>query len=372
MSYADHGHRPHGDHRGEEPENQVHRGPESLRVTLDTWGPQHNLFPVLYDELQSNWGDAPSRTVNRDHPEGMDTDFTLPEHAAGWAILTDGEREYVRSCFAGRTLPQVLEGISFHFTIDGCDRATTHQIVRTRVGAAFMQHGGRDNDWRHRPYTMPETIWRAIQQFDGQPLTHAHCVTDDDALSSFYNNYSDQTNAETLGEMVRWYLRMGRDLYAALVDAGCPWQDARTLLWTGQETYIHCIYNFLALKGVIMKRHEFIMDWQINCVAQLMLREVRMKCPRVMSAFLGSGSDLMKRDVMAGLESWTPVGKYENPYKSKGEDLLKRRHTPVQNPFWVLHPESAAGHPTIGWVATDGTWPETWPPEPRYCDIVLP
>lgn len=431
MSFSDRGHRPHADYKNERPvRNEMVRGPASLRVTMDTWGPKEHLFTTLYDELQSNWGHEPSRTfTSNDTPcrqydddkryDDLIRHHMTDEHKTGWCRLTDDQQEYVRGCFAGRTLPQVLEGISFHFCIDGVDRATTHQLVRTRIGAAFMQHGGRDNDWRHRRYVMPETIYRALKGFDGEYFLGRSPVTDIKPLEWFYDQYVDPTKHESLWQQVDWYLQMGRNLYAALVDAGVPWQDARTLLWTGQETYIHAIYNYLALAGVIRKRHEFIMDWQINCVAQLMLREIRMKCPPVMSRYLGSGSDLAKQDVMAGLESWPPVGKYPNPHERckhcghakgnhirissrvasdtmtefdddvceacetpgkyspkahhiyEGVDTLPRAHRPEQNPFWVLHPDSASGKSdTIGWVATDGKWPSDFPVRPEDCEVI--
>jgi hypothetical protein len=174
---------------------------------------------------------------------------------------------------------------------------------------------------------------------------------------------------------------------------------------------------------VLSNRLEHIMDWEINCVAQLLLREVNMKCPPLLAKYLGAASDRAGRDMFAGLESWPPVGKYPNPYEqcadcghSQGnhhrpesssglmqqafadnpdlmeceacvrssskdlpsafheyvpKDTLPRTHTPEQNPFWVLHPDSMAGHPIIGWVATNGTYPKEFPAHPRACDLVI-
>jgi len=348
--FADKGHRPHGIHTGEEPENPISYGPEAIRVTLDTWGPENNLFPALFDALQSNWGDEPSRTVQMGviNSVAEDPDFHML-HRTGWNCLTDEQRAYVESCFAGKTLQQVLERITFSFTIDGVSRACTHQLVRTRLGAAFMQHGGRDNDWRHRGWTMPETIRRACNG----PDVPGGCITNWEALDDYMMN-QDYSPDVSLHRAIEDYLRHGRQLYAALVDAGIPWQDARRLLWIGTQTYIHADYNYLALKGVIGKRGEPVMDWEINCVAQLMLREVKMKCPPLLSKYLMPMSEAAGRDVFAGLESWTPTGRF----KSVHPDLagLKRLHRPEQNPFWILSEASMAGGP-IEWIPTDGTWP---------------
>jgi len=387
---------------------------------LDTWGPQQNLFPAIYDALQSNWGDFPSRTVMRPCPvlpepdamSAMDyasSHYWSSEHQTGACLLRPGEWKYVESCFAGQTLQQVLERITFSFTIDGISRACTHQLVRTRLGAGFMQHGGRDNDWRHRTWTMPETIRRACEvmtvltdEVNGYPsgmekllrLDQKTCITDWEPLDRLMREYESElagpAESVSLQEVIEDYLMQGRRIYSAFVDAGIPWQDARRLLWMGTQTYIHADYNYLALKGVIGKRGEPVMDWEINCVAQLMLREVKMKCPPLLSQYLMPLSDAGHRDAMAGLESWSPTGKYPNPYElcecghhkanhliESGVhdepqtlcvvcktvhdytpvDTLARTHRPEQNPFWILHPDSMAGGP-VRWIHTNGVWPE--------------
>jgi thymidylate synthase ThyX len=138
-----------------------------------------------------------------------------------------------------------------------------------------------------------------------------------------------------------------------LVDAGIPWQDARRVMWMGTQTYIHDQYNYLALQGVLANRLEHIMDWEFNCVAQLMLREVKMQCPPLFSKYLGSHSDKAKAAKFAGLESWPPDGKWPVPDAVKD---LPRQHTAEQMPFFVLHPSSMAGGP-IKWIVTNGTYP---------------
>lgn len=401
MSYADHGHRPHAIHTGEEPRNPITHGPESITVELTTWGPQDDIFPVFYDALQSNWGEHPSRTLGMDDmtdaeiwPAHLPRDL---QRRTGWLSLTPGQRAYVESAFQGKTLPQILEGIKLHFTIDGVSRAFTHQNVRTRIGAAFMQHGGRDNDWRHRAWTMPETIRRACEAnaFEGDPDYPAEelsdCLTTMDPINQLLVNYDDWTRNANLYQFIEQYLLMGRDLYSALVDAGIPWQDARRVLWMGTQTYIHDIYDYLAFKSMLANRLEHIMDYEHNCVAQLMLREIKMKCPPVMSKYLGSHSDRERRATFAGLESWPPDGKYPTNYPCgtcrhaeanhvKNEvgdvmceacerendqvvcchyvakDPLPRTHRPEQNPFWVLAPSSMAGGP-VKWIPSNGVYP---------------
>ena len=407
--FQDSGHRPHARHTGQTPKNDIVDAPYHLKVTLDTWGPADNLFPTIYDSLQANWGERPSRTVENDDQDN--TGEIWPhrvdhlQRRTGWLSLTDGQRAYVDSCFAGKTLPQILEMISFNFLIDGCTRAATHQIVRARMGMpGFMQHGGRDNDWRHRPWVMPETIRRACEaeMFEGHPDDaplgeRIHCIRDWSPIHEFIEVAHGDDKVSLQGA-IQDYLMTGRQLYAALVDAGIPWEDARRLLWIGTSTYIHFVGNYRAVDSFLTQRLEHVMDWEINCVAQLMLREIKMKCPPIMSKYLGSTSDKQGKAAMAGLESWPPDMKYPNPFErcvcghEKKEhnvttatlegksiemaitpcmgcmkeghhctayvpkDTLPREHRPEQNPFWVLSPASMAGGP-IQWIPTNGVYP---------------
>jgi thymidylate synthase ThyX len=435
MAYEDAKHRPHAIHTGEEPRNPITNGPESLRVTLDRWGPVDNLFTSMYDALQANWGDEPSRTVSRNETVGAPDD-RVPEitggiggaqnyfQRTGWSRLYEHERDYVESCFAGKTLQQVLEGVTFDFCIDGVARVFTHQNVRTRLGAGFMQHGGRDNDWRHRAWTMPETMRRACEVHEqgndlppfappseGMKTSVAleHCITNWEPIERYldrqpvFDGMASRGGNPTLRAQIAKHINNGRELYSALVDAGIPWQDARRVLFMGMQTYIHDQYNYLALSGVLANRLEHIMDWEFNCVAQLMLREIKMKCPPLLSKYLGSHSDRAKSARFAGLESWPPDGKYPNPYercvvcghsegnhlthpdtsdvdvcevceregryangyattqmtslhKYVGKDTLPRQHRSEQMPFFVLHPDSMAGGPIV-WIPTNGKYP---------------
>ena len=349
-------------------------------MSLDSWTQHEELFPAIYDALQANWGESPSRSVGR---RCVATDSLAPgrewldhtmgwEHRNGWCKLYDHERAYVEACFAGKTLQQVLEGISFYFSVDGCSRAFTHQYVRTRLGAGFMQHGGRDNDWRQRGWTMPESIARTCDACDtkqreelegdlpnpGYPGTiNGRVVPVNDwapieALLKMEADACDMEDFPRLRDVIQNYLDQGKEIYSALVDAGIPWQDARRLLWMGTQTYIHAEYNYVGLKGVLANRLEYIMDWEINCVCQLMLREINLKCPPLFGRYLGSHSDAAKVARFARLESWPADGKWPVPEDAKG---LDRQHRAEQMPFFVLHPDSMSGGP-IRWLWTNGNY----------------
>lgn len=350
MEYHDSGHRDHAKHFHERPNTRMDYAVDQLKVTLDNWGPR-DFMNSIERYLHSNWGEGP-----------------MTELDAVNLGATDGNAgPLTQKCFEGQTLQQVLEGITFWFTVDGVSRAETHQHVRTRF-AAIMQHGGRDNDWRHRPWRMPETIRRAIQfqnedaragdpgyepprvkdnEIDdmehdiGQNLRH--CIVKPERLRHHDNRPLDVRIIEGI--------RMMKELYADLVDAGIPWQDARRVLPIGCTTYLHAIYNFASLKGVLANRLEHCMDWEINAVAQLMHREIYIHCPTWMGDALGSHSDLKGKAAFAGLDSWPPDGKYPAMYDPK-----ERTHRREQMPFFVLTDEALRGGP-VEWIRTNGMHP---------------
>jgi thymidylate synthase ThyX len=326
-------------------------------------------------------------------------------HRTGWCCLTEAQQAIVENAFAGGSLQQDLEGINFWFTIDGVSRAFTHEFVRTRLGAAFKQHGGRDNDWRHRHWTMTESMERVCAEQEindehgtGQDVSYGsgkrHPIIDWKPIDKYLTEAQFRVN-DSLREAIYAYLQEGKHLYAALVDAGVAWQDARRLLTIGSQTYIHGIYNYVGLRGAAANRLEFIMDWEINCVFQLMVREIKMKCPPIMSKYLGSHSDLAGRAMFDRLQLCPPDGKWPSttivcftcghteanhlPHPDTNdlrmceacergdhprgfmsslhqfvpEDTLPRIFRREQQPFFVLHPDSMAGGP-IKWLWTNG------------------
>lgn len=327
----DEGHSPHASFIGQKPVTVVARGPYALDVELVDWGPKRVLTSgVMAAELQANWGNSSRKSFDDEE-----------------------NKLHVTRCFEGQTLQQILESITMWFRIDGVTRACTHQLVRTRH-AAIMQHGGRDNDWRHRGWTMPETMHRACLEEEGSlPSELQSCVLDMEPISEYAEKHHG-FSGKTLRSLVTDYIQQGKELYAALVDAGIPWQDARRVLHIGTQTYLFINYPYFTLKGFLGARLEHVMDWEINCVAQLMLRQVRMRCPAVMGDNLKSLSDAAKKAVFGGLTSWPPDGKW--PVAEEHQNL-KRTHRPEQMPFFVLHPDSMNGG-EIRWIETNGTYPE--------------
>lgn len=333
----DSGRKDPSDHRGLSPSTKILRGPEDLKVTLVDWGPKKGLLARLWNQLNGTWGDVPSS-------------YTEDEH------LHPDEMESVIRAFRTRSpsVGQMMETIQFIFRIEGVSRACTHQIVRTRIGACFSQHGGRDNDWRLRSFRMPETVGRLIDYVDRDSPPHPRPRWSDGNMS--YERLERFMGREaSLQDMFDSVIHMGKQLYAALVDAGIPWQDARRVLPIGTTTYIYANYTYPAMKGMLANRLEHVMDWEINCVSQLMLRQLHIHCPNYMVEPLGSHSDIASEARFHKMKIMPHDGKWGvTPPDEPRKDTWYGR---TQNPFWVLHPDSMRGGP-VEWVATDGMYPE--------------
>ncbi len=196
--------------------SRLDNGIDNIHVTH--WGPwveaeqAADLVAAFY---LSTWGDPT-------HPQ----EIPGPE---SWRLA-----QIVAS---GQALPNALESVSATFAFEGVSRATTHQLVRTRVGAGFGQQGGRDNDWSDFNLRLPPTF-------------------------------------DTLGDDVLDSLAVMHDLlngtYKSLLAQGIPTQDARYILPMGLETALVGTYNLLSLKGTLQRRLCNRMMWETNYVARQM------------------------------------------------------------------------------------------------------
>jgi len=354
--YDDTGHLPNQNYAGEEPRTRTYRGPEGIKVKLVAWGPQEHLFERLWAALQATWGEGPVEI-----PEKLNVD----------------QLDYVKKGFEGRTLGHNFEFITFSFQISGIARACTHQIVRTRIGAGGTQQGGRDNDWRHHPFNIPETVWRLIQEhrqmleleprrsespdqtMDGQSLK---CAVHDP--SPLFNITIDGKEQIPLDNVLQTYLASGKAVYAALVDAGIPWQDARRFLPIGLTTHLYWNWNLPALIGWCANRLEFIMDWEINCVAQLIRKEVYRNCPTEIYHLLKSHSERMGKPMFADMDLWPPDMQFEPSAEQRARPRL---HFATQNPYWVLHPGCYNGD-AAQWIPSNGKHPLPGEPASYWVD----
>ena len=134
-------------------------------------------------------------------------------------------------------IPNALETVGLTFTINGISRTTSHQLVRTRVGAGFGQFSQRANNLSGFNMRLPDSFKLMA------PETVDRYVESMDHLQRFYK---------------------------AAIEAGVPYQDARYVVPEGTQTSITATYNLLALIGTVRRRICNRMQWEVNYVARRM------------------------------------------------------------------------------------------------------
>lgn len=152
-------------------------------------------------------------------------------------------------------LPTSMESVGLTFGISGISRACTHQLVRTRVGAGFGQQGHRSNSISGFNFRAPDSV----TDLPG----NLQCELEDHVADA-------------------------RRLYDKLLDAGLPYQDARTYVPEGTETNLVAQYNLLSVIGLCRRRLCNRMQWEINYVSRLIHDEVVKALPWVGRALRAS------------------------------------------------------------------------------------
>lgn len=201
---------------------RVDRGIKNIEVEL--WDPQdpQQAANVIASFYLSTWGDPKSANAWYDEAGGQSTAWAHAQEAA-----------------SGTVLPNTLESLALTYSINGVARATTHQLVRSRVGAVFGQQGGRDNNWSQFNQRLPETWFR-------------------------------NPRSNVLVKKAREVQIQANELYELATAFGIPFQDARYVLPMGLETALVASYNLLALKGLAERRLCNRMMWETNHVVRLM------------------------------------------------------------------------------------------------------
>ncbi len=148
----------------------------------------------------------------------------------------------------------VLEHASFTFGIEGVSRVTTHQLVRHRI-ASFSQQSQR--------YVSHKDQFDAVfpPSIDANPLMK--------------ERFADQ-------------LRLIHQLYAEMVDAGIPAEDARYILPNATESKIMVTMNARELFHFFRLRCCERAQWEIRAMALEMLKLVKVVAP-VIFAEAGPG-----------------------------------------------------------------------------------
>ncbi len=211
--------------------------------------------------------------------------------------LTDGAsakdtEEVIQDIVAGRRLPNALEALNFTFYIGNVSRTMTHQLVRTRIGAVFLQLSSRDTDLRDAYFRMPITIF-------GDKRMRSHFLAK---------------------------VSQARASYEKAVDDGIPLQDARFMLTEAVCSNLTASYNWPALRDVMGKRLQNHMQWEINAVMRNMRQLIRTYKPEIAKLLY----PVCERTKVCQLatDTMSPCGKFPNPYEGKLKWRVPREMNP--------------------------------------------
>jgi len=257
-------------------------GVENISVEIYPTLPNAQAVSTIASFYLSTWGDpiSPTKWVES---EGE----------------YDNAKKYAQDAMDGKVLPNTLESIPLTFAINGVSRATTHQLVRTRVGAVFGQQGGRDNNWHNYNQRIPDT-WS----------DHPELVKSVETLHVYQNN-----------------------LYQKALNAGVPFQDARYVLPMGLETALVVSYNMLSFKSLAERRLCNRMMWETNYIVRKMVDLVVERYPWV-GKNLRSGCE--KRGVCGSVSPMFPPSCY---WMVNGQPELVR-----DNPTLAAEVEARQGY----------------------------
>lgn len=245
-------------HKGEKPSFAYFYGLNEIKVELISATPDPER--VIYGMVMATW-----------HSHPVAPFIGSPEQDA-----------IVEKALEGGALGTCLETINYTFTIEGITRQTTHQLVRTRIGAGMNQESLRAVDCRHHHFRIPMT---------------------------FVNYANDK--AHGFCNRVMEYVEEGRRLYAEAVDAGIPYQDARLLANIGTVTYLTETINYRALQGLLWARLCRNVDWEIREVARQMREEVARVHP-LLGKYLRCSCEKLKKCTYRG-ELFPPCGDHPVP-----------------------------------------------------------
>lgn len=239
--------------------DKVSLGTDGIEVKLINY--TQDPIPTIYTFIHSTWGDL---ITEYDYHHKLEMNEIVKE------ALT-GKR------FSG----QSLECVNYTFAISNVSRACTHQLVRTRIGAGFGQQGGRDNNWEHFDFRMPDTVAK------------------DDTVSLKF--------LEAIKSI--------KEAYHAATSRGIPFQDARFICPIGLQTNIMETINLRALSTLCSNRLCNVMQWEINTVTRKMRDEV-LKVHPVFEPILKPTCEKLGRCV-AKPTLFPPCGKYPIPMDQK-------------------------------------------------------
>jgi thymidylate synthase (FAD) len=171
------------------------------------------------------------------------------ERATDGRVASERQQDLVRRVIESGH-GSTIEHIVFTFAISGVTRTLSHQLVRHRAGLAFDQQSQRYVNYKAPSYMLPGSVTDAPdeirERFEGQ-------------------------------------LAGSLDLYADMLEAGIPGEDARFVMPNATRTNLVMTTNLRALIHMAGLRLCTMAQWEIRRLFQLIRHEVFSVSP-----FLGS------------------------------------------------------------------------------------
>jgi thymidylate synthase (FAD) len=142
----------------------------------------------------------------------------------------------------------VLEHVSFSFGVEGVSRALTHQLVRHRLASYSQKSQRYVKHTEGFDYIIPESV-----------------------------------SAHNMGEKFEKLMKEISNLYAEMINAGIPGEDARYILPNACETKIIITMNARELLHFFRIRCCNRAQWEIRKMAEMMLEECLKVAPSIFS-----------------------------------------------------------------------------------------
>ena len=214
---------------------------------------QHGIDKKMYDNLlKVGIGASKLKVKMLNYPN----DIKLPMISflsQTWGPTFDLEKytdeevnNMMKIAFKGKTLSTVFESLNFTFQIDGLSRASSHQLVRVRIGSGFSQKGMSDTYYGDTDYIIPASVIAAGKL-----------------------------------EEYKKSMEVSRKVYIDLFKSGVAYQDARFILPHCVTTSVVWTVNFLALKNFCNKRMMRNQSWEMNALCQLIKFEIEKVYPEL-------------------------------------------------------------------------------------------
>jgi len=139
-----------------------------------------------------------------------------------------------------------IEHVSFTFAIEGVSRVLSHQLVRHRIGVSYSQKSQRYVKENQFEYIIPPSVKKRPES---EKIFRDQMIK----IQQAYN------------ELVKVV----------------PAEDARYVLPNATETKLVVTYNARSLYHFFQLRCCHRAQWEIRCLADLMLEEVKKVAPRI-------------------------------------------------------------------------------------------